>query len=109
MAPPRALSEFVAEANEVLETLAHDVAVLDAHRGREPEPELLNAIFRAAHSLKWARVSRGRDALFAPVRTGVCNCVSEKRARLRASSGTPASRSSNPVIRRRCSRCSPRR
>ncbi|MBL8924353.1 MAG: chemotaxis protein CheA [Myxococcaceae bacterium] len=52
MAPPRALSEFVAEANEVLETLAHDVAVLDAQRGREPEPELLNAIFRAAHSLK---------------------------------------------------------
>ncbi|MCU0695424.1 MAG: chemotaxis protein CheA [Myxococcaceae bacterium] len=52
MAPPRALSEFVAEANEVLETLAHDVAVLDAQRGREPEPDLLNAIFRAAHSLK---------------------------------------------------------
>jgi two-component system chemotaxis sensor kinase CheA len=61
MAPPRALSEFVAEANEVLETLAHDVAVLDAQRGREPEPDLLNAIFRAAHSLKGLSGMFGQD------------------------------------------------
>ncbi|MCA2977943.1 MAG: chemotaxis protein CheA [Myxococcaceae bacterium] len=63
MAPPRALSEFVAEANEVLETLAHDVAVLDAQRGREPEPDLLNAIFRAAHSLKGLSAMFGQERL----------------------------------------------
>lgn len=63
MAPPRALSEFVAEANEVLETLAHDVAVLDAHRGREPEPDLLNAIFRAAHSLKGLSAMFGQERI----------------------------------------------
>lgn len=63
MAPPRALSEFIAEANEVIETLAHDVAVLDAQRGREPEPDLLNAIFRAAHSLKGLSAMFGQDRL----------------------------------------------
>ncbi|MDX2011799.1 MAG: chemotaxis protein CheA [Myxococcaceae bacterium] len=65
MAPPRALSEFVAEANEVLETLAHDVAVLDAQRGREPEPDLLNAIFRAAHSLKGLSAMFGQERISA--------------------------------------------
>lgn len=63
MPPPRALSEFVAEANEVLETLAHDVAVLDAHRGREPEPDLLNAVFRAAHSLKGLSAMFGQEQI----------------------------------------------
>lgn len=63
MAPPRALSEFVAEANEVLETLAHDVAVLDAQRGREADPDLLNAIFRAAHSLKGLSAMFGQERI----------------------------------------------
>ena len=63
MPPPRALSEFVAEANEVLETLAHDVAVLDAQRGRDPEPELLNAVFRAAHSLKGLSAMFGQEKI----------------------------------------------
>ncbi len=61
MSPPRALSEFVGEANEVIETLAHDVAVLDAQRGRDSEPDLLNAIFRAAHSLKGLAGMFGQD------------------------------------------------
>ncbi|MDP1917876.1 MAG: chemotaxis protein CheA [Myxococcales bacterium] len=63
MAPPRALSEFVAEANEVLETLAHDLAVLDAQRGRDPEPDLLNAVFRAAHSLKGLSAMFGQEKI----------------------------------------------
>ncbi len=57
------MSEFVAEANEVLETLAHDVAVLDAQRGKEPEPDLLNAIFRAAHSLKGLSAMFGQERI----------------------------------------------
>jgi two-component system chemotaxis sensor kinase CheA len=57
------MSEFVAEANEVLETLAHDVAVLDAQRGREPDPDLLNAIFRAAHSLKGLSAMFGQERI----------------------------------------------
>ncbi len=52
MAPPRALTEFVAEANEIIETLSRDVLILDQQRGHEPDPERLNAVFRAAHSLK---------------------------------------------------------
>ena len=63
MPPTRALSEFVAEANEVLETLAHDVAVLDAQRGRDPEPDLLNAVFRAAHSLKGLSAMFGQEKI----------------------------------------------
>lgn len=63
MPPPRALSEFVAEANEVLETLAHDIAVLDAQRGRDPEPDLLNAVFRAAHSLKGLSAMFGQEKI----------------------------------------------
>ena len=63
MPPPRALSEFVAEANEVLETLAHDLAVLDAQRGRDPEPDLLNAVFRAAHSLKGLSAMFGQEKI----------------------------------------------
>ncbi|MBE2251707.1 MAG: chemotaxis protein CheA [Myxococcus sp.] len=63
MPPPRALTEFVAEANEVLETLAHDVAVLDAQRGHDPEPDLLNAVFRAAHSLKGLSAMFGQEKI----------------------------------------------
>ncbi|MGZ3457016.1 MAG: chemotaxis protein CheA, partial [Archangium sp.] len=54
----KALAEFVAEGTEILEALGKDLLVLDQQRGSEPEPELLNGIFRAAHSLK------GLSALF---------------------------------------------
>ena len=37
MAKTRALSEFVAEANEILEALGRDLLVLDERRGTEPD------------------------------------------------------------------------
>lgn len=55
--------EFVAEATEVLEALAKDLSVLDQERGREPDPERLNAIFRAAHSLKGLAAMFGLERL----------------------------------------------
>jgi two-component system, chemotaxis family, sensor kinase CheA len=54
----KALSEFVAEATEILEALSRDLLVLDQRRGQDPDPELVNGIFRGAHSLK------GLSALF---------------------------------------------
>jgi two-component system chemotaxis sensor kinase CheA len=54
----KALSEFVAEGTEILDALGRDLLVLDQQRGREPDPDLINGIFRAAHSLK------GLSALF---------------------------------------------
>ncbi|QRK05326.1 chemotaxis protein CheA [Archangium violaceum] len=54
----KALAEFVAEGTEILETLGRDLLVLDQQRGADPEPDLINGIFRAAHSLK------GLSALF---------------------------------------------
>ncbi len=50
--PGKALSEFVAEATEILDALGKDLLTLDQQRGQEPEPDLINGIFRAAHSLK---------------------------------------------------------
>lgn len=63
MAPPRALDEFVSEATEILEHLARELFVLDQERGREPDPERLNAIFRGAHSLKGLSAMFGVDRL----------------------------------------------
>lgn len=54
----KALAEFVAEGTEILEALGKDLLVLDQQRGTDPDPELINGIFRAAHSLK------GLSALF---------------------------------------------
>ncbi|WNG46318.1 chemotaxis protein CheA [Archangium minus] len=54
----KALAEFVAEGTEILEALGRDLLVLDQQRGVDPEPDLINGIFRAAHSLK------GLSALF---------------------------------------------
>ncbi|QDE69712.1 chemotaxis protein CheA [Myxococcus xanthus] len=48
----KALAEFVAEATEILDALARDLLVLDERRGHEADPDLVNGIFRAAHSLK---------------------------------------------------------
>ncbi|AGC46497.1 CheW-like protein [Myxococcus stipitatus DSM 14675] len=53
MSPPsKALAEFVAEATEILDSLGKDLLVLDERRGQEADPERVNGIFRAAHSLK---------------------------------------------------------
>lgn len=48
----QAPNEFIAEATEILEALSRDLLVLDEQRDREVDPELLNGIFRSAHSLK---------------------------------------------------------
>ncbi len=52
MVAPRALNEFIAEANELLETLGRELLGLEQHGLKGTEPEKLNATFRTAHSLK---------------------------------------------------------
>ena len=47
----KAEREFVCEAEEILDRMREDLAHL-ADRGAEPPPELVNALFRSAHSLK---------------------------------------------------------
>ncbi len=44
--------DFVAEAHEILDALSRDLLTLDEQRDQEPDPELVNGIFRSAHSLK---------------------------------------------------------
>jgi two-component system chemotaxis sensor kinase CheA len=47
------LRQFVAESEEIVEALARDLDALAAqHAGGRPSPELLNRVFRSAHSLK---------------------------------------------------------
>src|SRR5512138_2257868 len=48
---PKATSEFVSEAQENIDALGRDLLRLD-RGGEEPDPDLLNAVFRAAHTLK---------------------------------------------------------
>lgn len=52
--PSKANREFVAEAEEILERMREDLATLSDQRasGSEVAPDLVNSIFRAAHSLK---------------------------------------------------------
>ncbi|MBX5484752.1 MAG: chemotaxis protein CheA [Myxococcaceae bacterium] len=59
--PSKGLSEFVAEATEILDTLAQDLLTLDERRGEDVDPDLLNGIFRAAHSLKGLAGMFGQD------------------------------------------------
>ena len=47
----KALSEFISEAQENVDALGRDLLRLD-QGGEEADPELLNAVFRAAHTLK---------------------------------------------------------
>ncbi len=47
----KALSEFVSEAQETIDALAKGMMRLE-EAGPDPEPDLLNAVFRSAHSLK---------------------------------------------------------
>jgi two-component system, chemotaxis family, sensor kinase CheA len=47
----KALSDFVSEAQETVDALAKGLMRLE-EAGAESEPELLNSVFRAAHSLK---------------------------------------------------------
>lgn len=49
----KAVSEFLSEAQETVETLARELLHLEAaRRGEEADPQVLNAVFRGAHSLK---------------------------------------------------------
>src|SRR5690349_19733822 len=49
----KALSEFISEAQETIEALDRDLLRLeDTRHGQEADPDTLNAVFRAAHSLK---------------------------------------------------------
>src|SRR5512138_1388149 len=47
----KALSEFVSEAQETIDALGRDVMRLES-AGDDPDPDLVNAVFRAAHTLK---------------------------------------------------------
>jgi two-component system chemotaxis sensor kinase CheA len=47
----KALSDFVSEAQETIDLLGRELMQLDAAAG-EPAPDVVNAVFRAAHSLK---------------------------------------------------------
>jgi two-component system chemotaxis sensor kinase CheA len=76
----KALAEFVAEATEILDALGKDLLTLDERRGQEADPELVNGIFRAAHSLKGlsglfgqeriARLAHGTEDLLDRLRLG---------------------------------------
>ncbi len=57
--------EFVAEAEEILERLGGDLEDLADRRasGRAPSPDLVNRLFRSAHTLKGLANSVGLDGL----------------------------------------------
>jgi two-component system chemotaxis sensor kinase CheA len=61
----RAQREFVSEAEEILERMRGDLGELAEPRGGddEPDPELVNRLFRSAHSLKGISGLFGFDAL----------------------------------------------
>ncbi|MFY3745985.1 chemotaxis protein CheA [Anaeromyxobacter sp. Red801] len=48
----KALAEFVSEAQETIDALGHGLMRLEAGGHEDPDPELLNGVFRAAHTLK---------------------------------------------------------
>jgi two-component system chemotaxis sensor kinase CheA len=47
----KALADFISEAQETIDALGRDLMRLDGE-GEDPDQDLLNAVFRAAHSLK---------------------------------------------------------
>lgn len=60
----KAQREFVSEAEEILERMRGDLAELgDRAPDAEPEPELVNQLFRSAHSLKGLSGMFGLDAM----------------------------------------------
>ncbi len=50
--PAKGRSEFVGEATEILDAIGRDLLVLDKNRSERLDPDLVNGIFRGAHSLK---------------------------------------------------------
>ena len=59
----RPIAEFLAEAGEIVEALSRDLLSLDEKRESNPDPELLNGIFRSAHSLKGLAGLFGQEAI----------------------------------------------
>ncbi len=61
----KAYSEFLSEAEEMLERLRGDLADLEdqRHDGGEVNPDLINGMFRSAHSLKGLSGMFGLDAI----------------------------------------------
>lgn len=61
----KAFREFISEAEEILERLSSDLADLSDQRasGREVSPDLVNQLFRSAHSLKGLAGMFGLDSL----------------------------------------------
>ena len=61
----KAYREFVSEAEEILERMRGDLSDLADQRagGREVDPDLVNRLFRSAHSLKGLAGMFGLDAL----------------------------------------------
>ncbi len=76
----KALTEFVSEAQETIDLLGRELMHLEAGPGDEPAPDVLNAVFRAAHSLKglssmfgverMARLAHALEDLLDDVRMG---------------------------------------
>ena len=75
----KALADFISEAQETIDALGRDLMRLEA-AGEDPEPDLVNAVFRAAHSLKglssmlgverMARLAHALEDLLDDVRMG---------------------------------------
>jgi two-component system, chemotaxis family, sensor kinase CheA len=75
----KATREFVSEAQENIDALGRDLLRLD-RGGEEPDPDLLNAVFRASHTLKglssmfgverMARLAHALEDLLDDVRMG---------------------------------------
>ncbi|MDP1826101.1 MAG: chemotaxis protein CheA [Archangium sp.] len=63
MVAPRALSEFIPEANEILETLGRELLALEESGLEQADPDRLNAVFRAAHSLKGLSAMFGLESI----------------------------------------------
>lgn len=63
MVAPRALSEFIAEANEILEALGRELLALEESGIEQADPDRLNAVFRAAHSLKGLSAMFGLETI----------------------------------------------
>lgn len=60
----RATSEFVSEAQETIEALDKGLVQLyETRTGEEPDPDILNAVFRAAHTLKGLSAMAGVERM----------------------------------------------
>lgn len=115
---PRALTDFVAEANEILETLGRELLTLEEQSHGEPDPDRLNAVFRAAHSLKGlaamfglepiARLAHRAEDLLDAVRLGkvplspeLFDVLSQAVDLLQAMLGDVSREEDTPVLRER--------